>query len=207
MNRDNPENLALAVHANVDGALERLIRDHQDQLYGYALRLLRNSCDAQEVTQDAFVGAYRALALRYDAERCRTLALRPWLFRIVRNLAFNRLRARRAAPEEPLESCTGAGIQSGGPGPGREAESLFDSELLGRALAGMKPSARELIVLRFVEDLPYAEIAGILGTSEASARGKVFRALQQLKALFRKPGFSAEPRGRAGLKEARVFKE
>src|SRR5437868_14440770 len=94
--------LALAVRGGERGAVELLVRTYQDQLFGYALRLLQDRSDAQEVTQDAFLRAYQALTRRYGEEQCRALALRPWLFRIARNLAYNRRRARRSAQEEPL---------------------------------------------------------------------------------------------------------
>ncbi len=174
-------NLALAVRANLDGSLENLIQMYQDQLYGLALRLLRNPFDAQEVVQDTFLSAYRALTLRYDEERCRNLALRAWLFRIVRNLAYNKLRTRRQIREEPLDPEGKEADQIPEPDSRVDAGDAVDSGLLVQALSILKPSVRELIVLRFIEEMSYAEIAEILRTTEAAARGKVFRALQLLK--------------------------
>ncbi len=180
------DNLALSIHKRTDGAAERLVRCYQDQLYNYAFRLLRNPMDAQEVAQDAFVQAIKALTLRYDEDRCSHLALRPWLFRITRNLAYNRCRKRARIKEEPL------GIGSNGdspvlaravhPRPGlpfsRENEALDD------ALERLGPESRELVVLRFIEEMSYADIAAIAGTSEAAVRGKVFRALGKLRAFL-----------------------
>lgn len=185
MSVEEPDNLALAVHASLDGSMERLIRTYQDQLYSYALRMLRNSFDAQEVIQDTFLGAYRALALRYDRERCQNLALRPWLFQITRNLSRNRIRARRAVPAESLGSDTRKSIPMRDQSSECTHRNASDSDLLEKALSQLKPGARELIVLRFLDQLPYAEIAGILGTTESSARGKTFRALKQMKLLLR----------------------
>jgi len=178
-------NLALAVHANLNGSLESLIRMYQDQLYSFALRLLRNPFDAQEVVQDTFLNAYRTLTLRYEEERCKNLALRPWLFRVARNLAYNRLRTRRQIREEPLDPGGKVADQITEPGSRADASDALDSGLLVQALGRLKPGMRELIVLRFVEELSYAEIAEILRTTEAAARGKVFRALQFLKQRLR----------------------
>src|SRR6187431_3234660 len=80
---------------DLDGTFEALVREHQDRLYSLALRSLGDSRDAEEVTQDAFVRAYRALR-GYDAERTRSLALRPWLSTIVLNLCRNH--AKRVRP-------------------------------------------------------------------------------------------------------------
>ena len=179
------DNLGLAVHSGLEGSLERMIRAYQDQLYAYALHMLRNSFDAQEVTQDAFVGAYRALTLKYDAERCRQLELRPWLFRIVRNLSLNRLRARRTVQEVPFSEAFCEPVALHHNRAGRGVRNPLDVGALESAEARLESAARELIVLRFMEGLSYAEIAQALGATEASARGKVFRALQRLKLLLR----------------------
>jgi RNA polymerase sigma-70 factor (ECF subfamily) len=187
MDMRQADNLGLAVHCGLEGSLEQMIRAYQDQIYAYALRLLRNSFDAQEVTQDVFVGAHRALTLKYDEERCRRLELRPWLFRIMRNLALNRLRARRAVQEEPFSAALREPAVFSGTRAGCGFGNPPDLEELESAQARLKPAARELIVLRFMEGLSYAEIAKVLGTTEASARGKVFRALQRLKLLLREP--------------------
>jgi RNA polymerase sigma-70 factor, ECF subfamily len=175
----NPDNLALAVHMGEPGALEQLVCRYQDGLYGYALRLLGNEFDAQEAVQDALVGAWRALVSRYDESKCRSLALRPWLFRITRNNAFNRRRARkRRVDTEP---------EADAPSP-PEPDVGRDS-LLECALSGLGASDRELITLRFYEDLGYAEIARVVSRTESAARGGVFRALRRLRARLNQMGY------------------
>lgn len=179
-------NLALAVHTGERGAIEALVRAYQDQLFGYALRLLQDRSDAQEVAQDALLRAYHALVRRYDEEQCRSLALRPWLFRITRNLAYNRRRARHPAREEPLPATDGwhtPALRYESPA-AQDLVALEECERLERALGRLSRAGRELILLRFVEELPYAEIAVVVGTSEASVRGKVFRALRQLRSIL-----------------------
>jgi RNA polymerase sigma-70 factor, ECF subfamily len=175
--------LALDVRRGRKGAVERLVRDHQDSLFGYALRLVQDPADAQDVTQDVFVRAHRALTSAYDEERCRTLELRPWLFRITRNLALNRLRARRAAREEPLPEGDGY-HESALRFPAFEDGTLAARERkrdLERALGRLGREVREIVQLRYVENLTYAEIAAVAGGSEAAVRGKVFRALARLR--------------------------
>jgi RNA polymerase sigma-70 factor (ECF subfamily) len=183
---DRPDCIALSVHLGDEGAVEHLVRVYQDQLYGYALRLIGNSFDAEEVTQDTFIRACRTLGLRYGPDRCRRLNLRPWLYRIARNLALNRLRARRSRGEDPLP--TGAEL-SDIPGPAdregsRYLETLADRDNLIRVLNRLESGSREVVVLRFFEGLSYAEIARITGGSTAAARGKVFRTLRRLHTLL-----------------------
>jgi RNA polymerase sigma-70 factor (ECF subfamily) len=175
------ENLAVAVHRGEPGALERLIDRFEPALYGYAHGILQNTFDAQEVVQDAILRAHRALTRQYDEARCAALALRPWLFRTVRNLCLNKRRSKTRALEQPLES-----FDDGRIGPfvrehGSELEREQDAAMLRKAMAALPVDARELIVLRFMEEMSYADIAKTVGTSEAALRGKVFRSLKLLR--------------------------
>ncbi len=182
------ENIAVSVHRGEAGALERLIDRFEPALYGYAHGILQNTFDAQEVVQDAMLRAHRALTKQYDEARCAALALRPWLFKMVRNLCLNKRRSKTRALETPLQS-----FDDGRIGPfvrehGSELERQQDAQLLRDAMSGLPVEARELIVLRFMEDMSYAEIAKTVGTTEASLRGKVFRSLKLLRDALEKRG-------------------
>ena len=88
------ERLQERIAEDLDANFEELVRTYQDRLYSYALRLMGRAEDAEEVAQDAFVKAYRALAT-YPGERIRALALKPWLYRITLNAARNRFRGKK----------------------------------------------------------------------------------------------------------------
>ena len=88
------DTLEAALARDLDGTFERLVRDYQDRLYSFACRLARNPEDAEEIAQDAFVRAYRALKT-YPAERIRALSLKAWLYQITLNTARNRFRGKR----------------------------------------------------------------------------------------------------------------
>jgi RNA polymerase sigma-70 factor (ECF subfamily) len=180
--------LAVAVHRCDSGAFERLIQRFERPLFTYADGILQNAFDAQEVVQDALMRAHKALTRQYDEERCRQLALRPWLFRTVRNLSLNKRRSKRSTLEQPLES-----FDDGRLGPfvhleGSELERKEEIELLKRAMSLLPVDARELIVLRFMEEMSYAEIAKTVGASEAALRGKVFRSLKLLRDALEQKG-------------------
>ncbi|HKO55394.1 MAG TPA: sigma-70 family RNA polymerase sigma factor [Thermoanaerobaculia bacterium] len=182
------ENLAVAVHRCEAGAFERLIDQFERPLFNYAHGILQNAFDAQEVVQDAMMRAHRALTRQYDEARCAALALRPWLFRTVRNLSLNKRRSKRGTLEQPLEN-----FDDGRLGPflsrqGSELERKEEVELLRRAMSLLPVDARELIVLRFMEEMSYAEIARTVGQSEAALRGKVFRSLKLLRDALEQKG-------------------
>jgi RNA polymerase sigma-70 factor (ECF subfamily) len=187
------ENLALSVHQCQSGAFERLIARYEAPLFNYAYGILQNAFDAQEVVQDALMRAHRALTRQYDEARCATLLLRPWLFRTVRNLSLNQRRSKKSAMNRPLEEFDddrlGPFVTT--PPDGSADADLMrreDAELLRRAMTLLPVDARELIVLRFMEEMPYAEIAKTLAQSEAALRGKVFRALKLLREALEKKG-------------------
>jgi RNA polymerase sigma-70 factor (ECF subfamily) len=182
------ENLAVAVHRGEPGALERLIDTFEAPLYSYAYGILQNTFDAQEVVQDAIIRAHRALTRQYDEKRCAELATRPWLFKTVRNLCLNKRRSKTRALETPLES-----FDDGRIGPfvrehGSELERQQDAELLRTAMTALPVEARELIVLRFMEEMSYADIAKTVGATEAALRGKVFRSLKLLRDALEERG-------------------
>jgi RNA polymerase sigma factor (sigma-70 family) len=85
---------------DLDGAFEALVRAHQDRLYTIALRMLGNPSDAEEVAQDAFLRAYRALT-GYEPARIRALRLRGWLATIVIHRCRSRA-VRRQLATTPL---------------------------------------------------------------------------------------------------------
>lgn len=184
MNKDECSFLALSVHRDEPASIDRLVNCFQDILYTYACALVRNKFDAQEVTQDTFIRAIDSLRAKYSEAQCRELLLRPWLFRITRNLAMNRRRSRRRHYEGDQE--IGDDLA--------DTNVLTDEQLICEdrrrtvhlAIDKLDASGREMIVLRFVEELSYKEIAQIAASTEASVRGRVFRSLQKLKSIMRK---------------------
>ena len=95
MSAVNEKCIALEIHRGNREAVADLVAAYKDRLFTYTFHMLGGSDDALDVTQEAFVKAYVTLTGKYDAERCMTLEIRPWLYRIVRNLALNRLRSRK----------------------------------------------------------------------------------------------------------------
>ena len=182
------ENLAVAVHLREPGAFERLIDRFETALYRYVHGMLQNPFDAQEVVQDTFLRAHKALTKQYDHARCAALALKPWLFKTARNLSLNKRRSKTRALEQPLDSFSDDRL---GPFVKVEVSNLERREeidLLKRAIALLPVEARELIVLRFMEDMSYADIARTVGGTEAALRGKVFRSLRLLRDALESKG-------------------
>ena len=149
-----------------------LAERHYVELYRYALSVLREERVAEDAVQDAFERAFAALG-RYPEERLRAMRLRPWLYRITLNVARNRLRGRR---EVPVEETSPAGVAVSDEG----RESVMD---VLAALGRLPERQRVAVTLRYLQDLPYAEISRVTGWPEGTAKTLVRRGLARLRKM------------------------
>lgn len=180
--------LADRLARDLDGSFEALVAAHQDRCYTIALRLLGDPRDAEEVAQDAFVRAYRAMA-GYERDRIRALRLRPWLASIVVNLARNRRRRLdERTPPLQLEPIVEAGGEPAGrderASPHARAARRELLRTLAAALVTLPPGPRAAVVLRHVDGLSVAETATALDRPEGTVKAQVSRGLAQLRILL-----------------------
>jgi RNA polymerase sigma factor (sigma-70 family) len=170
--------LAAALADDRAAAFPRLVRTLQDGIFAGALRLTGSRADAEEITQEAFVRAYRALGT-YPDERVRDLRVREWVWTIALNLCRNRARGRARRPEAP--SAEVPLVPDPTPGPEQQALATADRENLERHLARLPWATRAALVLRYVADLPYTEIAATLDRPVGTVRSDVHRGRQRLR--------------------------
>ncbi len=188
---DTFDPLVAALADDLAGTFERVVLTHQDRLFTFALRLCGDRRDAEEVTQDTFVRAYRAL-LTYDVARIRALALRPWLYRITLNLARNRLRGRAAAPLPLPEEHRDEGHVAATPplqaraedGPEQVAERAELSDRLAATLDTLPPRYRTALLLRHVAGLSYPEVAAALTLPAGTVKAQVHRGVALLRTAW-----------------------
>jgi RNA polymerase sigma-70 factor, ECF subfamily len=154
-------------------APQDLVERHYAELYRYAFSVLRDERAAEDAVQDAFVRALGALG-GYPEERLRAMRLRPWMYRITLNVARNRLRQRRDLPVE--EGLAGGGAESDG-----DREGVMDVLV---ALGRLSERQKVAVTLRYLQDLPYAEICGITGWPEGTVKTLVRRGLARLRGLM-----------------------
>ena len=154
-------------------APKALAERHYVELYRYALSVLREERAAEDAVQDAFERAFAALG-RYPEERLRAMRLRPWMYRITLNVARNRLRERR---EVPVEEISSAGVALSDEG----RESVMD---VLAALGRLPERQRVAVTLRYLQDLPYAEISGVTGWPEGTAKTLVRRGVARLRKIM-----------------------
>ena len=154
------------------GAFEALVRRYQAPIYRLAVRMLNDATEAEDVTQEVFVTAWRRLPGIQHGQ-----AVRAWLYRIATNRCLNILRARK--PTAPLHEET---IPAASPAASPEARAEAHERLaaLRAALGQLTAEQRACWLLREVEELSYAEIAGILHTTPQAVRGRLARARAEL---------------------------
>ena len=150
-----------------------LVERHYAELYRYAFSVLRDERAAEDAVQDAFVRALGALG-GYPEERLRAMRLRPWMYRITLNVARNRLRQRRELPVE--EDFAEGGAESGG-----DREGAMDVLV---ALGRLPERQRVAVTLRYLQDLPYAQICRVTGWPEGTVKTLVRRGLVRLRSLM-----------------------
>jgi RNA polymerase sigma-70 factor (ECF subfamily) len=173
-------------------AFGRLVTRHHRRVYSAALHILGNHADADDVTQDAFVRAYKGLAT-FDGRS----DFFTWLYRITVNTALNQLRSGKRTTALGAKSGEEAAHVGGKP-EALGADARSPSEIVqqnaevGRvldAIAALSPSLRITIVLATVEELPHKQIAEILDIPEGTVAWRVneARRLLRLRLLLPEP--------------------
>lgn len=186
---DTDDVLAARLATDLDGSFETLVRTHQDRLYTIAHRFLGDAHEAEDLTQDALVRAYRALA-DYPAERIRALRLRPWLATIALNLCRNRVTRRRSPDARSLDAPASNGSAPLDPpaDPTVSPAAVFDRREAARRwaglVAGLPPVYRAPLVLRHVDGLSYPEVAQALDRPEGTVKAQVHRGLALLRTAY-----------------------
>ena len=177
--------LAPELHARLlagdEDAWFNFVSEYEGRIYGYLYRLEGNSEDALDLTQEVFYRAWRSMRTFRAGER-----VMPWLFQVARNTQIESHRRKQHARfslEEAREEI-GFEVSSEARSPVQAAESSQAQDRVQRALMQLAPESREAVVLRFVEDLTYDEIARLQGVATGTAKSRVFRAKEQLADLL-----------------------
>ncbi|MBV8672636.1 MAG: RNA polymerase sigma factor [Acidobacteriaceae bacterium] len=156
-----------------------LVTEYSATLYRVAYSVMRNSAEAEDAVQEAFLRV-----LKHRDKLDSILDHRVWLIRITWNIVLDRKRRSKTRPEND-DIADYARIL---PSKDRRADdSLISSQMQGRILSlidRLPRKEREALLLSAVEELSTVQIAAVLGTTESSIRSRIFRARRQLSALL-----------------------
>jgi RNA polymerase sigma-70 factor (ECF subfamily) len=152
-------------------AFEMLMRSHERQVLGTALRLLGRLEDAQDAAQEVFIRLFRHLKKLRSAE-----AVGPWLYRVTVNVCNDASQKRR-----PASDVTELDLASTAPDPETLAGQAQRQRVVARGLQTLAQKERAALVLREVEGLSTREVAEVLGSSEVTVRTQICTARMKLR--------------------------
>jgi len=173
------------VRRTVDGereAFDALIRRYQRQAVAVSFRLLGNTSDALEVTQDAFLKGFMSIGTLQKPE-----AFAGWLMRIVSNLSLNYRRSRKSRSAMPLDDIVVGGemVLQEKIGPVRELQGREMGERTRAALAQLPEKQRLAIIMFTIDELPQKQVAEALDCSVEAVKWHVFQARKKLRELLK----------------------
>lgn len=170
-----------------EAALEALLRRYVKLAYNFIYRLTGNAHEAEDITQDTFVKAWKNLK-HYKTNE----PFKPWLLKIARNAAIDWMRKKKNLTFSDFEDKEGenvltATIADSEPLPHEMMVRMEDAIFLDTLLEKLPPSYREVVLLRYGEDLTFDQIRKILGKPLDTIKSQHRRALLALKKLINAP--------------------
>ena len=170
-----PDLVSRAQRGSVD-ATGQLYERHYQSIFRYLYYRTGDQPTAEDLTADVFIKMVQAL----PGYRVTAASFRTWLFQIARNLSIDHFRRGQAHPQEHMED----GFPSSGPHPEAAADRNLTAEGLRKALGQLSDEQRDVVVMRFIEGMPLAEVAAALHKSEDAVKGLQRRGLTALRELL-----------------------
>jgi len=179
---------------------DSLVRRYHRQAYNIAYRLAGNHADAEDITQEAFIRAYRFFD-RYN----RSLPFENWLYRIISNVFIDGVRKRPKVKIQSLDQAVSTGATSSpisleipdtSTNPERQLMQVSIDEPLQKALDALPRDFRQAVILADVEGLSYEEIADAMGCSIGTVRSRLHRGRKLMRNRLRAENYT--PPGRGG---------
>jgi RNA polymerase sigma-70 factor (ECF subfamily) len=180
-----------ATKSEVDAQFTELYKRHLRDVYSYSYYRVGNHHDAEDLTEQTFLQAYRHLerALRESDGR----PLRPWLIRIAHNLAANFYRDRSRKPESAIED---AGLISAPHTTEALVEGREELKHILEGVAQLPDDRREALIMRFALGMDNREIARALNRTDGATKVLLHRAIRQLEGMVAEPTSNGQPKER-----------
>jgi RNA polymerase sigma-70 factor (ECF subfamily) len=179
---DTDRALVRAVAGGSADALADLYDRHAGIVFGLARRIVLRPEDAEEVVQDVFAQIWRQ-APRYSGERA---SVAGWIVMLTRARAIDRLRARRARPDEDRGEAPSASLALSSADPNPEAATLSAEQMrhVGSAFAALPDPQRSLLGLAYFEGLSHSEIAARTGVPLGTVKTRIRSAMDALRQIL-----------------------
>lgn len=184
--------LILYVQDGNDEALQELVRRYIQAVYTFCVRYTGNPDDAQDVTQETFLKAWRSID-RFDTNK----SFRTWIFAIARNTANDLMRKRKSVPfsffdKEDADTSVVDTIADEEPLPDELFADAARADEVRAAIQQLKSRDQLIISMRYEDELSFEDIAKILNVPAATIRSLHRRALVALRPFLTEPGFDKQ---------------
>jgi len=167
----------------LDDEFTELYRTHLRDVYSYSYYRVGNHHDAEDLTEQTFLQAYRHFERAQRESNGRPL--RPWLIRIAHNLAANYYRDRSRRPQTSLED---AAVVSAPHSTAELAEGRQELHDVLQGVSKLPEDRREALIMRFALGMDNREIARAIDRSEGATKVLIHRAIKQLEQGLKEPG-------------------
>ena len=179
---DSDESIALRVQNNNNEVFGLLMQRYQAKLTRYGRRFLARSEHIEDIVQDVFIKAYQNIQ-SFDTNR----RFSPWIYRIAHNAFVNALREKHRDPLVFIDMDTFIAHPSYDTDPALEEERAEMQVLIDKGITSLSPQYREVIVLYYIENISYQEIADIIHVPLGTVGVRLMRAREALKKYVTKP--------------------
>ena len=164
--------LVVQSQARDPGAFRELVARYESRVIYYIRRMIGDSTDAYDVMQEVWILVFRRLGTLQAPE-----AFRVWLYRIAHDVAVSHLRRRTKLPQPMSEEVDfSQEVEEWD-----EMQALDNAELVHRTLEQLSPAHREVLTLRFLEELELAEIAEVVGCEVGTVKSRLHYAKRSLR--------------------------
>lgn len=178
------QELVARAKAGDSDAFAQLLEENQDRVYSLALRMVNDPEDAADLAQEAFLSAWRGLE-KFQGDA----AFSTWLYRLTSNLCIDFLRKekrKRAAGtilylDDTEDEEASIDLPDYSADPHRQLEQTEVREQIAQGMAALSPEHRQILSLREISGLSYAEIADVLGMEEGTVKSRIARARNALR--------------------------
>ena len=179
----NDEQIAAILATDLERHFQQFVVRYKQRLFGFAVRQVGNTQDAEDIVQEAFLRAYHALA-DYPAERVRMLKVLPWLFKITLHICYRYL-GRTSLPLVSLDTSDESWLLEIEDESEEQPEAALEGAERLRELTSLVSALpepyREVINFYYFEDLNYREIAELLNRPIGTVKSYVSRGVQMVR--------------------------
>ena len=177
----NQENIIARARRGDADAFEQLVETYREPVFRLALRMCGNAADAEEAAQEAFIAAWRGLPNFRGESKFST-----WLYQLASHAAIDLL--RREKRQIAAEDITEVNAPDNAPDPQQRVEQSEQRQAVRDAIRQLTPEYRQIVVLRFLQELSYEEIGTALKLPPGTVKSRLNRARSQLKEILSQSG-------------------